>query len=60
MNIVSVIMLFYPSIPNILRTIVAVPNIALMNVMAGRAFRNTMLFETLGGTEISTIQFQEI
>ena len=60
MNIISVIMLFYPSNPDILRTIFVVPNMTLMNVMAGRAFRNAMLFETSGGTEISTIQFREI
>ena len=63
MNIISVIMLFYPSNTDVLRTIFVIPNVALMNVMAGRAFRNTMLFETSTGTaEISTtgIQFQEI
>ena len=54
-------MLFYPSNPDILRTIFVVPNVALMNFMAGRVFRNTILFETWRiTTEISTIQFQEI
>ena len=53
-------MLFYPSNTDVLRTVFMVPNVALMNVMACRAFRNTMLFETSGGTEISTIQFQEM
>ena len=51
MNIISVIMLFYPSNPDILRTIFVVPNMTLMNIMAGRAFRNTMLFETSRGTD---------
>ena len=60
MNVISVCMLFYPSNPEILRSIFAVPNVALMNVMASRVFRNTMLFETRGGREISTVQFQEI
>jgi len=60
MNIISVFMLFYPSNAEILRSIFAVPNVALMNVMASRVFRNTMLFGTQGGTEISTIEFQEI
>ena len=53
-------MLFYPSNPDILRTIFTVPNVALMNVMADRVFRNTILFGGWRETEISTIQFQEI
>ena len=59
MNIISVIMLF-SSNPDILRTIFTVPNVTLMNVMAGRVFRNTMLFGIQRETEVSTIQFQEI
>ena len=60
MNVISVCMLFYPSNPEILRSIFAVPNVALMNVMASRVFRNTMLFGARGGGEMSTVQFQEI
>ena len=60
MNIISVIMLFYPSIPDVLRIVYTDPNVTLMNVMASRAFRNTILFETWRGTETSTIQIQEI
>ena len=54
-------MLFYPSNPEILRTIFAVPNVALMNVMASRVFRNTILFRTSNETEtrLSTIEFRE-
>ena len=37
-------MLYYPSLPDILRTIFSVPNMALTNAMAGRVFRNTILF----------------
>ena len=62
MNIISVIMLFYPSNPDILRTICTVPNVALMNVMAGRVFRNTILFGAWSDSEtsfdISAIQFK--
>ena len=60
MNIISVIMLFYPSNPAILRTIFTIPNVALMNVMAGRVFRNTILYGTWRETDIFTIQIQEI
>ena len=62
MNIISVIMLYYPSNPEILQTIFTVPNVVLMNVMAGRVFRNTMLFGVWREREIevSTIQFQVI
>ena len=62
MNIISVFMLFFPSNPAILRTIYAVPNVALTNVMAARVFRNTILLGTRTEEEISTIQleFQEI
>ena len=56
MNIISVIMILYSSIPNIIRTVFAIPNVTLMNVMACRVFRNTMLFENEIETEISTIQ----
>ena len=63
MNIISMMLLF-SSNPDILRSIFAVPNVTLMNVMASRVFRNTMLFETQTGpetvTELSTIQFQEM
>ena len=61
LNIVSVIMLFYPSNSNVLRTFFATPNVVLMNVMACRVFRNTILFgERDLEAEISTIHFQEI
>ena len=60
MNIISVIMLFSSSVPDILRKLLVGPNVVLMNIMAGRVFRNTMLFETSREIEISTIQFEEI
>jgi hypothetical protein len=44
-------MLFDDSIPSILRTIFAVPNVTLMNIMACRVFRNTILFEDIRGTD---------
>ena len=58
MHIISVIML-YASYSNIFRTVFAVPNTALMNVMACRVFRNTILFESRGEarTDISSLQF---
>ena len=61
-NIISVIMLYYPSYPEVLRTAFTIPNIVLTNVMAGRVFRNTMLFGVWrdGEIELSTIQFQDI
>ena len=60
MNIISVIMLFSSSVPDILRKLLVGPNVILMNIMAGRVFRNTILFETSREIEISTIQFEEI
>ena len=60
MNVISVFMLYYPSNPTIFRSISIVPNVALMNIMACRVFRNTKLFETWRGADISTIQFQQI
>ena len=43
LNLVAVIMLFAPSIPDVLGTVFPVPNVALMNIMASRVFRNTFL-----------------
>ena len=61
MNIIAVFMLFYPSNPDILRSIFTVPNVVLMNVMAGRVFRNTKLFGGGRVSEISTsLLFQEM
>ena len=60
MNIISVIMLFYPSNSDILRTIFVVPNVVVMNVMAGRAFKNTILSKSLIGSENSTVRLQEM
>ena len=63
MNIISVIMLFYPSNSDVLQSIFAIPNVTLMSVMAGRVYRNTKLFGTWRDAEISTvssIQFQGI
>lgn len=42
-SFIAVITLFNRSIPDILRTVFAVPNVILMNIMACRAFRNTIL-----------------
>ena len=44
MNTITVVMLYYPSLPDILKSIFAVPNVGLMNIMACRVFRNTILF----------------
>ena len=52
MNIVSVIMLFYTSDPSVFRTVFAVPNATLMNVMACRVFRNTILLKDERETEM--------
>ena len=61
MNVITVIMLYYHSNSDVLQTIFPLPNVVLMNVMAGRVFRNTMLFESWGETDsISTIQFEDI
>ena len=60
MNMISVIMLFYPLNSDILRTIFVPPNVVLMNVMAGRAFKNTVLFGTSRGAETSTNRLQEM
>ena len=46
MNLVALITLFTPSIPEILGTVFPVPNVAVMNIMAGRVFRNTILRHT--------------
>lgn len=42
-NLATVIFLNLKSIPPILRALPTIPNIALMNIMACRVFRNTML-----------------
>ena len=42
MNLITLITLFTPSIPEILGTVFPVPNVAVMNIMAGRVFRNTI------------------
>jgi len=62
LNVIQVVMILIPSNPNVLKLILAVPNVVLMNVMACRVFRNTILFGSVreSGTEISTIQMQEI
>ena len=59
MNIISVIMLFYTSDPSVFRTVFAVPNAGLANVMACRVFRNTILFKIRlreTPTEISSLR----
>ena len=58
-NVIAVIMLYYPSYPEVLRTAFTIPNIVLTNIMAGRVFRNTMLFGVWSEreTDISTIHF---
>ena len=58
MNVIQVIMILLPSNPNVLKLILSVPIVVLMNVMACRVFRNTLLFAS--GTEVSTAQIQEI
>ena len=62
LNVTQVIMLLLPSNPNVLNLILGVPNVVLMNVMACRVFRNTILFAggSQLGTEISTVQIREI
>ena len=63
LNIISVIMLFYPSNPDILRTICTIPNVVFMNVMAARVFRNTILFSSCRDTDIqvsTAVLFQEV
>ena len=61
MNIISVTMLYYPSNSAILQTIIAVPNIALMNIMTSWVFRNTILYADWRESQISTsIVFQDI
>ncbi|KAF8810307.1 hypothetical protein BYT27DRAFT_7092581 [Phlegmacium glaucopus] len=52
-SLVTVIMLFDYSVPEILQVIVEIPNVTLMNIMACRVFRNTIL-GSFGGTQIST------
>lgn len=42
-NLITVAFLYTSSLPPILRTPASVPNIALMNIMACRIFRNTIL-----------------
>ena len=50
MNIISVIMLFYPSNPDVLRTIFAVPNVTLMNV----AYSGIQYYSKLGDSEVDS------
>jgi len=52
-SLIAVITIYTHSIPPILRTIVWIPNVVLMNIMACRVFRNT-LFGYFRETEIST------
>ena len=61
-NIIAVIMLYYPSFPPVLQMAFTIPNIVLTNVMASRVFRNTMLFDDWSERErgISTIRFQDV
>ena len=62
-NIIAVIMLYYPSFPTVLQTAFTIPNIVMTNIMASRVFRNTMLFDDWSERErvdISTIHFQDI
>jgi hypothetical protein len=57
MNLIAVITLFDDSIPDIqtLRTMFTVPNVALMNIMACRVYRNAILLGDLGETELSSL-----
>jgi hypothetical protein len=52
-NLMTVIMLYVSSVPITYRTMFSVPNIALMNIMACRVFRNTK-FGVFRETSIST------
>ena len=54
-NIITTIIIFIPD-PTYFRTAFTIPNVALMNIMACRVFRNTILFATDRETEITTIQ----
>jgi len=52
-NLMTVIMLYITTVPITYRTMFTVPNIALMNIMACRVFRNTK-FGFIRETTIST------
>ena len=61
MNVISVVMLYYPNMPDILQTIFVNPNIVLMNIMAGRVFTNTILYGDRRVSQITTsVVFQNM
>lgn len=58
-GLLTVAMLYVPGIPPVYRTMFTVPNIALMNIMACRVFRNTR-FGKIGNIEIlSTLKVSD-
>ena len=56
MNIISTTMLFVSSTADSFRTVFAITNVAVMNVMACRVYRNTILFAAQREPELITIQ----